>query len=314
MRFFNLGQPGQPDDPNAAQRKQESLRSLASGGLPLNAVERLREQATTIANAHRGFSSTLSINEQLLLRGIGVQVLGQVMGSSIYQIGFQYLPSWSGNSMELTALSEAYYAARHLALNRMQQEAALLGAHGVVGMQIVHRALENSVLEFLAFGTAIKEPIRTYHQPGNLPFVSDLSGHDYYTLHQAGFRPVGFAFGCCVFCQVATWRTQMASSPFGTGSMNQELTDFTQSLYQARERAMERMVHEALAVQATGVIGSDIEVHHDFIAGDQYRNPAVIHYFTALGTAIAPYPAPDITPQIDLQLMMTDTAQQLRGG
>jgi hypothetical protein len=55
-------------------------------------------------------------------------------------------------------------------------------------------------------------------------------------------------------------------------------------------------------------------MHHDFIEGDENRYSAVIHYFTALGTAIAPYPAPNVTPQIELQLMMSDTAQQLKGG
>lgn len=293
------------DASSSAQLQEQSLKNLSQGGLPLNAIDRLREQAAQLQNDNHGYSSTLSINEQLLMRNRGFQVLGQVMGCSVYQVGFQYIPSWSGSWMELTALTSAYYNARHLALHRMQQEAALLGATGIVGMQLTRRTIEEGVIEFLAFGTAIKELTSTYNMQQELPFVSALSGEDCWLLYQAGFRPVGFAFGCCVLYQVASWQTQLATSSglFGTGWINQELTDFTQSLYQARELAMERMVREARAVQASGIIGSDIEMHHTFHPGDNNVPASVIHYFTAIGTAIAPIP-PNPNPT-DIQMVLT---------
>ncbi|HEY4001597.1 MAG TPA: heavy metal-binding domain-containing protein, partial [Candidatus Xenobia bacterium] len=79
------------------------------------------------------FTSDLSVNEFLLVRQAGFDPLGLVVGSSIYHIGWQ-TPTIS--STELDTLTQAMYHARELAMTRMEEEADMLGADGIVGVHI----------------------------------------------------------------------------------------------------------------------------------------------------------------------------------
>ena len=199
MRLFGLGGET-PEEKAIRERREASQRSLEAGGLPLNAIDRLREQASRQNTPQHFFTSDLSVNELALIRQAGYAPLGQVMGSSVYHVGWQWMPNWSGTSSELVVLTQAYYHARHLAIGRLQQEAALLGATGIVGVRLERKAYEwgASLLEFAAIGTAIRE----YDVPApdgsrargetpsvpTLPFVSALSGEDFWMLRQAGSR------------------------------------------------------------------------------------------------------------------------------
>lgn len=292
MRLFGFG-GGSGESDEAKQRREASEHSLQQGGLPLNAIDRLREQASRQGTPGHIFTSDFSVNELALTHQAGYEPLGQVMGSSVYHVGWQWLPQWSGSSGELDVMTQAYYQARHLAIGRLQQEAALLGATGVVGVRLERNEYEwgEGLLEFAAIGTAIRETDAP--PPNQAPFVSDLSGEDFWMLRQAGFRPVGFALGNCTYYCVPTWRTQNATTGgfFGGGWQNQELHDYTQSLYNARELAMTRMEQEALSVGAVGIVGADIEVEAQprEVGSDSNRRIDMIYHFTAIGTAIAPY-------------------------
>ena len=83
---------------------------------------------------HHFFTSDLSVNEFLLVKEVGFQPLGLVMGSSIFHIGWQ--PIRAEVSEELTTMTQALYAARELAMERMQAEAEALEAEGIVGVTI----------------------------------------------------------------------------------------------------------------------------------------------------------------------------------
>lgn len=295
MRLFGLG-GGNTEDAAARERREASERSLAQGGLPLNAIDRLREQASRQGTAGHLFTSNLSVNELTVVRQSGYEPLGQVMGSSLYHVGWQWMPSWSGGSGELSVLTQAFYHARHLALGRLQQEAALLGATGVVGVRLDRKEYEwgAGMLEFAAFGTAIRETDAPPPTPGTVaPFLSDLSGEDFWMLRQSGYRPVGFAVGNCTYYQVPTFRTQnaMQGGYFGGGWQNQELKDYTQALYTARELAMGRMEKEAHSVGAVGVVGVtiDVNVEHREVGSENNRRVDMLYHYTAIGTAIAPW-------------------------
>jgi uncharacterized protein YbjQ (UPF0145 family) len=292
MRLFGWGGGrGGGESEEAKQRREASEQSLAQGGLPLNAIDRLREQASRQGTPGHIFTSDLSVNELALVHQAGYEPLGQVMGSSIYHVGYQWLPSWSGASGELEVLTQAYYQARHLALGRLQQEAALLGATGVVGVRLDRKEYEwgAGMLEFAAVGTAIREEdVTPSAQSGVAPFVSDLSGKDFWMLRQAGYRPVGFALGNCTYYCVPTWSTQSATGGFYSSWWNQELRDYTQAVYAARELAMSRMVTEAHAVGAEGVVGADVSVEVEPREVSENRIDMLYHY-TAIGTAVATY-------------------------
>ena len=259
-----------PQQPGAPQQQP-------GGDLPQHARERLnlmRGDAT-----HRGlFTSDLSVNEFLLAREAGFDALGLVMGSSIYHIGFK-MANYNQNQ-EMTVLSQAMYYARNLAMTRMQEEANILGADGIIGVRLVVTRYEwgEALAEFMAVGTAIRSRSgQSFRNARGLPFTSDLSGQDFWTLLRAGYRPAGMVMGSCVY-HVAH---QSLGQWFKQVGQNVEMANFTQALYDARELAMERMQAEAMGVAAQGVVGMRVqEKSHGW-------GSHIIEFF-AVGTAIVP--------------------------
>ena len=283
MRLFGSGGDKQQDQ--AAQDRQEASRlSIEQGGLPLNAIDRLQEQASRRGTPGHLFTSDLSVNELSLVHHAGYEVLGQVMGSSVYHVGWQ-LVLQSGQSGEMDVITRAYYEARHRAFGRLQQEAALLGATGVVGVRLERKeyAWGESMIEFAALGTAIREKDVSPQPKADKPFLSDLSGQDFWVLRQAGFRPVGFAFGNCTYYETGqAWTIESQN----WGMDNFERRSYTQAVYTARSLAMQRMEAEARAVSATGIVGADIKIEAEKVDDKGY---GVVFHFTATGTTIAPF-------------------------
>ena len=266
-----------PINSEAAAQAQSDQERLTRGGLPLKAELRLTE----LAKSRRFFTSNLSVNELALAVAEGVRPLGQVMGSTVYHVGWQYTPMYA--SSELTLISHAHTHARQLALSRLQQEARLLGAHGVIGVRLERKSYEwgANLIEFAASGTAVAladQPVPEH------PFVCALSGQEFYALRRGGFFPVGFAFGTCTYYQVASYTNQWASQSW----TSLELTDYTQALYTARHTAMTRLSAEAERVHAEGVVGVTIEdnIRTYEVEGNTGSRRDLIVEFTALGTAI----------------------------
>jgi Uncharacterized conserved protein len=243
--------------------------------IPVHARERLsamRHDAT-----HKGlFTSDLSINEFLLVREAGFDPVGLVVGSSIYHIGYQ-MANW-GQNQEMDVLTQAMYHARELAMTRMEEEAEALGADGIVGvrLEVTRHEWGEDLAEFVAIGTAIRsrngQHFRNTH---GMPFTSDLSGQDFWTMLRAGYRPVGMVMGNCVY-HVSR---QGLGQWFSKIGRNTEMTNYTQALYDARELAMERMQAEAMSLQAQGVVGAQI------VEGSHGWGSHVIEFF-AVGTAV----------------------------
>ncbi|MGH3050260.1 MAG: heavy metal-binding domain-containing protein, partial [Gaiellaceae bacterium] len=240
----------------AAAEQASSLAALERGGLPLRAEQRLR----SAGGAEGLYTSDLSVNEFALLHAIGVRPLGLVMGSSIYHVGWQQTPGrwggWqpSGVSQELGVLSEAWNTARVLAFGRLEQEATLLGADAVVGVRLTtgRHDWAAGTIEYVAVGTAVRIEGA---EPAESPIVTDLSGQEYRQLRQAGYRPLGVVGASTVYYVVSGWQQQRAQSGFGSSWFNQELPDFTQGVYDARETALGRITADARSHSAAGVVG-----------------------------------------------------------
>jgi uncharacterized protein YbjQ (UPF0145 family) len=245
-------------------------------GLTTHGKERI---ARAVAGEARGFfTSDLSVNEFLLVKQAGFDPLGLVVGSSIYHIGYQQ-SNWSQNQ-EMEVLSQAMYHARELAMTRMEEEADQLQADGIVGVRLDVGRYEwgEHLAEFIAIGTAVKHREGELHRaPNGRPFTSDLSGQDFWTLLSAGYRPVGLVMGSCVY-HVAH---QGLRSMFKQVGQNQEMPNYTQALYDARELAMERMQTEAEELKAEGIVGVQLnERSHGW-------GSHIIEFF-AVGTAVVP--------------------------
>lgn len=266
-----------------------SQRNLEQGGLPLLAMRRIKAE---MDRPDRRFTSDLSVNELALTHAVGYLPVSQVLGSSVYHVGWQYMSSSSWMmSGELDVLTKATSHARLLALTRMQTEAKMLGADGVVGVRIEQQRYDwaGDLIEFVAVGTAIKLPGAP---PAEQPFLSDLSAQEFWALHQAGYRPAGIVFGNCVWYQVASWATQFANNQGGwaiNSFFNQELTDFTQAVFNARSIAMYRMEQECRQFGGDGVVGAKINTdvsEYEVETGNDNKRTDLIVTFEALGTAI----------------------------
>lgn len=247
-------------------------------GLPQHALERLQGLRSK-GHPDGVFTSDLSVNEYLLVRDAGFEPIGLVVGSSIYHIGYQ-ASNWRQN-MEMEVLTQAMYHARELAMSRMEEEAAALGADGIVGVRLEVNRYEwgEHLAEFMAIGTAVASrdksvDYRTFH---GKPFTSDLSGQDFWTLLKAGYRPLSMCMGSCVY-HVAHQGIFQSLRQVG---QNCEMPNFTQALYDARELAMERMQLEAHEEKAEGIVGVQLkEQSHGW-------GSHVIEFF-AVGTSVTP--------------------------
>ena len=209
--------------------------------------------ATGHGARHQGrrFSSDLSVDEAVLLKEVGYEPRGLVVGCGVYHIGVQY-QNWANNE-EMTGLTQVMYAARADAVRRMGQHAQQIGGHGVIGLKLevrIHHGTEH-LAEFVALGTAVTST----SQPSGDLWLSDLSGQDLYLLIRAGYLPVSLAFGACVY-HIAH---QGLSTWVGQATQNVELSNYTAALYEARELAMTRMQEEARGRGAQGIVAMRVE-------------------------------------------------------
>jgi uncharacterized protein YbjQ (UPF0145 family) len=223
------------------------------------------------------FTSDLSVSEYVLLGEAGFEPLGFVVGSSIYHVGAQY-GKWKQNT-ELQVLTQAMYNARELAMTRMRAEADHLAADGIVGVQLRMQmyAWGEECLEFVATGTAVRHLTGqgAHRAPDGRAFTSDVSAQDFFRLLAAGAIPVAFVLGTSVY-HIAHQGVVQSMRQAG---QNQEMLQFTQGVYEARELALLRMQVEAAAAQSSGIVGVDVTVNNH-VWGEHATE------FLATGTAI----------------------------
>jgi|tagenome__1003787_1003787.scaffolds.fasta_scaffold20723290_2 uncharacterized protein YbjQ (UPF0145 family) len=282
---------GGDDDksPELAARRETDVARVEAGGIPLAAEQRITE----LAAGGTAFTSGLSVSDFALAALDRVRPICQVMGSSVYKVGWQNYPwsgSWgSGSINELEQLTHAWNEARSLALGRLQQEAELAGCHAVVDVTFggKRHAFLNDEIEILVNGTAVHLP-----EGGEKAVLTDLTLPDYTLLRNAGYRPVGVVTSSSVFYVVPNRQTRRATRG-GSGwfsQPNMELVDFTQGVYAAREMALARATSQAERLGAGGMVGMRLDHSIDAreTGGENNKRIDLIVTFHILGTAIAP--------------------------
>jgi uncharacterized protein YbjQ (UPF0145 family) len=107
-------------------------------------------------------------------------------------------------------------------------------------------------------------------------FTSDLSVDEFVLLRQTGFSAKGMVVGSSIYhigLQMAKW------------SQSQELETLSKAMHEARELAISRMLQEAAAIDADGVVGVDLTLQM-YVGGQDVLE------FVAIGTAISYDQAP----------------------
>jgi uncharacterized protein YbjQ (UPF0145 family) len=314
----------EPADPGETATEQaESLARVERGGIPLGAERRLRE-----LGEHGGaFTSDLSVADFALCHQLGLQPVSQVMGSSIYQVGYQNTP-WQttmggGYMFEMQALSQGWNEVRERALHRLALEAGHVGADAVIGVDLqtgAHDWAENSI-EYVVIGTAVrhgtppgagaqtssstqtdvsarsaghthhgKRSPHGSHSRKDGPVLTELSVADYAKLLSAGVQPLGIVAWSSVFFVGASYSTLRLGAMSGAVNVtqNQELRQFTQGVYSAREIAVGRVTEQAARLDASGVIGVRIAhgIRQVSLGGGAYARDGLMVTFHVIGTAI----------------------------
>src|SRR5437588_3115809 len=101
-------------------------------------------------------------------------------------------------------------------------------------------------------------------------FTSDLSVNEFLLVKEAGFEPLGFVVGSCIY------HIGFQQSRF---NQSQEMEVLSQAMYNARDLAMTRMEEEADQLGADGVVGVRLDI-------GRYEWGPDMAEFIAIGTAI----------------------------
>ncbi|MDE3070563.1 MAG: heavy metal-binding domain-containing protein [Acidobacteriota bacterium] len=275
-----------------------STARLDGGDIPLAAERRL----AAMRSEGGAYTSDLSASDFALCHQLGMRPLAQVMGSSVYQVGYQAAypglmgsrgPVFAGGLIrELDTLTDAWNEARDRALHRLAREAEVLGADAVVGVQIStagrdygEAAAGSGLIEYAVIGTAVARDAGD-RRAG--PVLTELSVADYAKLIAAGVEPRGIAAWSSVcyadygYATAARAQTGLLSG----GSESFELREFTGAIYAAREQVMTRMGAQAQALGASGMVGVRISHQMRRLAVGQSSRVGLQVTFHAIGTAI----------------------------
>jgi uncharacterized protein YbjQ (UPF0145 family) len=254
----------------------QSLEMLSQGGVPLRARRRIAEMH---ASERPLTTSTLTPSETLVARATGLEAISQVMGSSVYHVGWNNYVSYGGG--ELTALTAAYEQARSLALSRMSQEASMLGAHAVVAVRLEsrHHVWAEHCVEFTAIGTAVRV---AGMEPMQWPALTFMQADELFKLHNAGYWPTGIAMGNCF------WYEPHADCASEGSWLTSPLPTHNRAVFQAREHSVQRFRESARKLNAHGVLG--VRVRRFIRDGEYEANNSQHNSFLLelmlLGTAV----------------------------
>ncbi len=271
------------------------MEALARGDLPLRAQERISKAAAGAAEAEYKFTSDLTVNEFLAVRECGFEPVQQVMGSSVYQIAWagQCMAAGSYGSFATTpmdAYAQAMSQARSLALGRMLKETSGVGGHGVVGVHLTWRYIDQAhgLMEFTAIGTAIR---RRGAQPLSRPFLSSLSGQQFAKIFRNGYIPCGLVIGISAYQIHPGWGSRYQQQSWN----NQEMGQYTDAVTAARHAAVSTLYQDLQRLGAEGCVGMTVALQmwewpcYYYRGNEREELEDKVVQFSAVGTAVIRY-------------------------
>lgn len=270
--------------------------------------------------SHRSWGSSLAVSEFAAISRVGFEPVGQVLGAAVFNVGDpgdeecpyglavyrgEGTPAYRGAGTgprigpgpvpapagaaaigSARPLVATLYRARRAAISRMTAECAKLGGLGVIGVTLTAGpfAGDEEVLEFKAFGTAVRAPgVVSRAQP----FASDLSGQDFTKLVAHGWVPAGLALGVAVGYRHDDWLTK-GQTRWTAG--NVEVDGYSYLVRQVRTDARNELELDLGRMGAEGVVVRDLETKIS-----ERRCPIVpfgrdhVVEATIVGTAIAQF-------------------------
>jgi uncharacterized protein YbjQ (UPF0145 family) len=180
-----------------------------------------------------------------------------VIGNVAYALGvsrgfFGFLRGFAGG--EVKEFSDMYNHTRHLALERLEKEAAERGANAVVDIHTHILPLGAGACEMLMVGTASHHT--AFGQPSR-PVTSELTGEELWNLARMGYAPLRLLLGTSVYSLgfargVGAFFKQMSRGEVGS---------ITQLIYEARANCLAHIEAEAQSIGADAVIGIKVFIY-----------------------------------------------------
>jgi uncharacterized protein YbjQ (UPF0145 family) len=261
-------------------------------------------------------TSFLAAGDDALAAELGVVVLGQVIGACANSLGAGVLRALGPGSadrhrpgeprwLERSGIVDSWTTARRRALSRLQDQAAMLGADAVVGVQVSRRQREFGAEVVLSgsgvrLGVVGRTPPRRGTPPApeaagadtggevrGRPVVTSISLTQLAKLRVAGAEPAGLVGGCASVAALPSIETTRSlRRRRRRGRRSRELDEFSFALREAWRRAVARLRVEAAGLGADGVLGISLDDLRTSGGGGDFQ--VVLHL---LGTAVRRGPA-----------------------
>jgi uncharacterized protein YbjQ (UPF0145 family) len=229
-----------------------------------------------VNNSHekvRQFSTSADAQEMYCQMDSGFRPLHFVFGNVAYSIGLGGSIGGAFRQLsrgEVPQFTEIFDKTRHLALSRIVNEAKKFGANSVVGIQTTISPLMGAQ-EMMMVGTASHHP--ALNEFSQNPVTSDMTNEEMWNMAHMGYMPLQLVMGVSVYSLGFTAGIASFIQSLGGG----EVSGLTELLYEAREKALERIERDAELCGADEVVGVKTRVY-DLGSG--------LVEFMAIGTAV----------------------------
>lgn len=191
---------------------------------------------------------------------------------------------------EVSQYTEIFEKTRHLALERIKNEAKQVGANAVIGIQTSIVPLLGTQ-EMMMLGTASSHAALTNF--ANDPVTSDMTNEEMWNLVNIGYVPIQLVMGVSVYSLGLTAGITSSIKSLIGGKVE----SLTEVLYEAREKALKRLEDAAEKCGADRVVG--VKTHIYDLGGGLVE-------FMVMGTAVKKIPNlttnnPSLPPQAIIQ-------------
>ncbi|HVY47235.1 MAG TPA: heavy metal-binding domain-containing protein [Minicystis sp.] len=207
----------------------------------------------------------------------GYRPMKFVMGNIAYALGVGRGISGGFRKFargEVHEYSQMYNEIRHVALQRIREEASHAGANAVVDIQIRMLPYGPGAIELLMTGTASHHAnVSPGHVAPQQVVTSELTGEELWNLAKLGLVPVSLVMSTSVFSLGIAGGIGAWFKSFSKG----ELPEVTSLVYHARENCLDLLRKEAQALGAERVVGNKLII--------QELSPGLIEV-VAIGTAL----------------------------
>jgi uncharacterized protein YbjQ (UPF0145 family) len=223
----------------------------------------------------KAFSTAASGMELYCHIDAGYRPIKFAMGNVAYALGVGRGLVGSLRTMargEVKEFSQMYNHIRHLALERLKEEAHGLGANAVVDVKVEILPF-GPAIELLMTGTASFHPaIGRLDDPRNV-VTSELSGPELWNLAAMGYAPVQLVMATSVVSVgvVGGWGASLRGMARG------EIPELTTLIYESRENCLDVLGKEAEKCGAEQIIGNRLAIRE--------MSPGLVEVM-ALGTAV----------------------------